>query len=569
MLRTVISSARLVLCCAIAAGAFWTWDAAAYSWERPHSVGSNSGFFDTRSIPARTPLKAVPGLGSIAAGAGPVIEADGTVVIGNQEGKLMTFRPDGTPWWSRDLPGQMILASPVIDSEGSIYVVGVQNYTDHRVAPPVKVQKSILHKFTAGGGWLYQTPFPEHYKGAVTSAAPNIWKSGGAEVIMVPIAYPNTVGGGYETHLVAFSTTGQVIGDAKVGYASPTVTGGPGFDWGDILDLLPPYGFSSPAAPARKFLWPQPTAALFTYAGGGTPFIIVADGFQDLVGFTFSGMVFQEIFRVHDEADLRVIGSTPMVTPDGHTVFGTPAGIRFAGPNMNPVATIKDIQTMTAPTQLADGKIAIATNNWQLAILQGGTVETRISLGSDASMASPAATRMHIFVSTQDALVTYDATTLQEVARFNWQGGGLWPPVIGPQGNIYAIVGSQLYVFPGPGQDNVASTGSATAPATPVTDAPPQTAPAEPEQPAQSSKQSFKPPLTANGNRLFACESPDSDDCGKGDAKAIAQAFCQKQGFTRADDIDTDSKKVKAETLDGQLCSKKKCRVFDKIVCKM
>jgi hypothetical protein len=556
---------RLILASAIAAIALSPFDAVAYSWERPHSVGSNSGFFDTRSIPAQTPIKTIPSLGSFAAGAGPVIEADGTVVVGNQEGKLMTFHPDGTPGWSRTIPQQMIVASPVIDSEGSIYVVAIQNYTDHRVSPPVKVQKSVLHKFNSTGGWLYQTPFPDHFNGAITTAAPNIWKSEGAEVIMVPIAYPNTIGGGYETHLVAFSTMGQVIGDAKVGYASGTVTGGPGFDWGDILDLLPPYGFSSPAAPGRKFLWPEPTAALFTYAGGGTPFIIVADGFQDLVGFTFSGMVFQEIFRVHDEAEFRSIGSTPLVTPDGHTVFSTPAGIRFAGPNMNPLATVKGATTMTAPTQLASGKVAVVTSGWELAILNGANVETKISLGSDASMASAAATRMHIFVSTDNALITYDANTLQEVGRFNWSGGGLWPPVIGPQGNVYAIVGSQMFVFPGPGQTNVASTGAATDPALPT--APVSTQPAQPTQ--SSSRQAYKPPLTANGNRLFACQSLDGDDCGKGDAKSIAQAFCQKQGFSAVDDIDTDNKKVKAETLDGQYCTKKKCKVFDKIVCKM
>jgi hypothetical protein len=32
---------------------------------------------------------------------------------------------------------------------------------------------------------------------------------------------------------------------------------------------------------------------------------------------------------------------------------------------------------------------------------------------------------------------------------------------------------------------------------------------------------------------------------------------------------DVDSRKVKAETLDGRLCTKKKCKVFDRIVCKM
>ena len=569
MLRTKLSAAlHLALAAAIA---LYATSAAGYSWERPHSVGSNSGFFDTTSIPAQVPIRTIEQLDGLAAGAGPVIAADGTVIIGTAQGKVMAFHPDGTLWWSRTIPRQMIVASPTLDSEGSIYVVGVENYTDHRVSPPVKVQKSTLHKFTLGGGWLYQTPFPGNAANAVTTAAPNIWKSGGTEVIMVPITdtVPNT--GVYETHLVAFSTMGQVIGDVVVGYESPTLTGGPDISWDDILDLLPPYGFSSPAGTVRKFLWPQPTVALFTYAGGGTPFIIVASNLQDLVGYTFSNLTFQEVFRVHDEGDLRFFGSTPLVTPDGHTVIGTPAGIRFAGPNMNALPVVKDVRTKTAPTQLASGKVAVITDNNQMVILQGAQVDKAIYLGSDASMASAAATRMHIFVSTYDALITYDANTFQEVARFNWAGGGLWQPVIGPQGNVYAVVGSRMYVFPGPGQANAtqAGTGNASAnPASPTMPAPTQGTD-QPTQPEQSARQAYKPPLAADGSRLLACNNADGDDCGKSDAKQIAQAFCEKQGFKTVSDIDTDTKKVQAQTLDGQACTKKKCKVFSKIICGM
>jgi hypothetical protein len=88
----------------------------------------------------------------------------------------------------------------------------------------------------------------------------------------------------------------------------------------------------------------------------------------------------------------------------------------------------------------------------------------------------------------------------------------------------------------------------------------------EPGAVAQDSKP-YKPPMTANGNRLFACEELDGDDCGKGDYNAIATAFCKKEGFVGAGQIQVDSKKVKAETLDGRFCSKNKCKVFDQIVC--
>jgi hypothetical protein len=85
----------------------------------------------------------------------------------------------------------------------------------------------------------------------------------------------------------------------------------------------------------------------------------------------------------------------------------------------------------------------------------------------------------------------------------------------------------------------------------------------------QPQEQTYQPPMTTNGNRLFACEELDQDDCGKGDHKDISLAWCQKQGYPKVKDFDVDSKKVKAETLDGRFCSKNKCKVFDTIACQM
>jgi hypothetical protein len=93
------------------------------------------------------------------------------------------------------------------------------------------------------------------------------------------------------------------------------------------------------------------------------------------------------------------------------------------------------------------------------------------------------------------------------------------------------------------------------------------TDPAQPTSPQTSHL--YHPPLTTNGNRLFACEELDQDGCGNGDYNTIALAFCQKEGFTQADHLDVDSHKVKAETLDGHFCSKNKCKVFDTINCHM
>jgi outer membrane protein assembly factor BamB len=589
MLRPIFS-ARVIQICLAGAMTLHAAAAAAYSWDRPHGSSTNAGFFDAATIPANTPLKVIQNIGTFAPNASPVIGPDGTVYVGNEQGKLMAFHADGTPWWSRDIPGQSISASPLLGADGSIYVVGIKPFTDHRFNPPEHRFDAMLHKFTVGGGWIRQTPFPEKYGAAGTSdiapAAPNMWKSGNAEVIMVPVIYDLPLHGGWETHLLAFSTDAQILADATVGDSVPTVTGGSGLpDWAVYSCLIPPFlhciglvnsGFQSkPGAPTEPVhdpvLRPVPTAAVYTYPGGGTPHVLVADGFHNLVDYTFGGMNFNEIFRIDDGNDDGAVWATPTVTYDGHTIFTSKDGIRFAGPNMNTVPTVKGTYTITAPTILRDGRIVVMATDGSITVLNGEQVVTRIPI--EFSVASAAASHTHFFVSTWHHFITFDATTLQEVGRFDWPDGGLSSPAIGPQGNVYVIASNQLYVFPGPGQAAVATTGTVGNPALPVTQSPVQPVatqpaqPAEPAQPSQASRKAYKPPLTASGNRLFACQDPGGDDCGKGDAKDIAKAFCQKQGFTAAADLDLDTRKGKAETLDGQFCARNKCRVFSKIVC--
>jgi hypothetical protein len=105
---------------------------------------------------------------------------------------------------------------------------------------------------------------------------------------MVPVAYPLPFSSGHENHLIAFSTSGQVLADAKVSIESPTTYG----EQGKITGFVVPGDGSRPPEP------PMPTAAIFTNQGGGTPFIIVADGYQNVVGYTFDNTALTETFRV-------------------------------------------------------------------------------------------------------------------------------------------------------------------------------------------------------------------------------------------------------------------------------
>lgn len=564
------AAAAAVLLAAVATGAL--------AWERPHSDGNNSGFADVKTLAAKTAPVTVPNLGTFAGGAGPVVAKDGTVYLGTVEGKLIALHADGSPYWSREIGhGESIVASPAIGSDGMIYAIGMKHYTDHRVEPALEVVESTLNRFTPSGGYLGATPFPMHGTSGAAMGGPNIWKSGNNEAVIVAAAYPHGAGAGHDVYLIAFSTAGGVVAETRAEVFVPTVTGG----WGvgtlrTISCLVPivglplcvPHGFTAPGHPIES---PPSNVATFTYAGGGTPWVILSDHMQDLIGYTFTGDTFYENFRLHTKDYL--LRSGPMVLPDGHTLIGVEkldraadgvespsysGGIVFGGPNMQKAGPVDGRQMVYAtPTRMADGRVALIGVYGQLTILQGDQVATELQMPG-GSVVSAAASRTHLFVSTSDAFLSYDTNTLAEVGRIDWVGGGISPPAIGPQGHVYAIASNILFVFPAPRQVpmDVATGGQ-----------PQQLIETQPT--AQPASHLYHPPMTVNGNRLFACEELDQDGCGNGDYHAISLAFCQKQGFTQAGGIDVDSRKVKAETLDGRFCKKKQCKVFDTIDCKM
>lgn len=568
-----LSVARLSVVCLVALSLCVPAQTAA-AWETAHGKPDNTGFADVATAPAKDP-RILSDLGSFAPGAGPVVAADGTVYVGTEQGKLLSFKPDGTPGWSRSLNrGEAIYASPAIGADGSIYVIGVRQYTDHRVEPPAKVVATTLHRFTASGGWASQTPFPDHAGGGLTTASPNLWRFNGAELVMVPALYKRAIDGGVDVRLLAFAPDGGLVADQRATSLVPETTGG-----GDLPGWAVPlcvatlyigcllgvdYAGTGPYPPPPPF----PGIAIHTNPQGGTPWIALSDHHKDLVGFTFSlaDHQFREVFRVHD--DNRFLRSAPGFLPEARSIVGSEdifrdsdgaqsgaekGGAVLSGPNQNKAGPITGLQHIYgSATRLKDGRTALLGAHGELTLLNGIQVTRRLQLNGFAIVGA-AASRTHLFVSTSAAFYTFDPASMTEAARFDRAGGGWSQPAIGPFGHVYAILGRDLAIFAPPANQ-------------PISGAMPDGSGAAP-QPASVDKQSFKDPLTANNNRLFACERPDGDDCGKGDHRAIAKAFCQGKGFGRARDFDVKARKVKAETLDGQFCSKNKCKVFEEIVC--
>jgi len=196
----------------------------------------------------------------------------------------------------------------------------------------------------------------------------------------------------------------------------------------------------------------MPGVAIFTFAGGGAPFVIVSDQRHDIVGFTAtspSAPKLTETFRVHDTK--RRLLSSPMVLPNGQTLVSTVGGeIVFAGPNGTKLPPVKLAGGIIygAPTLIASG-LAVSIAGSKLAVLRDGKVVSTASLPAK-SYAAAASSRTHVFVSTTDALVTFDADAKRQLQIFDWVNGGASPPAIGPGGQVYAIASNILFVFPGP-----------------------------------------------------------------------------------------------------------------------
>ncbi|WP_374371945.1 hypothetical protein [Dongia sp.] len=581
---------RLHFICIILAGLTWAEPAAAKglkpdpvpdAWLRAHADGSNSGFADVVTAPAIKIARSSAGLETIAFGAGPVIGQDGTVYVGNRQGTLFAFHADGNPAWSRQLPpGQEILAAPAIGADGSIYVIGVAAFTDDRVTPPFTRPDSTLHKFLPGGGYAWNVPFPEpsaalpisNGRGG-TTAPPAIWSFGGLEVVMVPTVYVNRVGLSREVRLVAFSTEGPgVLDDILVtNFHQGDVTGSCGDDVLFCFIPLPGFqgqGVTTTINPEDRLpegaTLPLPGAAIYRFPGGGTPWIIVADQRHDIVGFTFSpqgGLV--ERMRSHDPN--WTLTAPPLILPDTRTlVGGHPRVVGFRGQDIKRRVFIEGVGGANL-ARLPDGQTVVAVGWRGFNILQGEAVGAGDEFPG-ASIVPPAVSRSHFFISTASALYTYDAATMVRLAKLAWRGGGVSPPAIGPRGDVYAIAGNKLHVFPRPCETCAVEPLSATMP----TDdgaaavAPEPGAPMVPAaEPTSQGSSRFKKPMGPNGLRLHACTTLDGNECGR----PAADAFCRSQGWAEADKYDVDSKKEVAETLSGEQCTKNKCKLFDYIEC--
>ena len=595
---------------ALAGALLLPWPALADSWSVSRGNPAATGSINIDTSAAQRASIISHYIGTFADGCGPVVGRDGEVVLANEQGKVMV--QGGTTFgWERQLnSGFAVKSTPAIASNGNIYVLSSRKYTDHRVSPAVERVDVEINGFSSGGGWLFHYPVPAPAGGAIATAPLNIMRApDGSELIVFPIRYRPPASTATILHLYAYTLTGSLAAQVPVSSLVTPVEGG----------MSGASGGPTPTAPldhhGQKYPVSLPVPGVAVRPNDPTV-VVLNDGISKIVSYRFDGAAFRELWRV-DREDLL---SAPAIKDTQTTFFNGAAhylGVSADG-QFNRAG---DIVGSHAPPTIVPTGAVLFTNRLRRMIVGGGG---QYDIGGD-SIAPAVASRNYIYVSSVRGLVSYRASDLTFVSIYDWPNGdrgGHSAPAIGPTGYIYAIAGNKLYTFfpstepanrtaagsggvvggdlggndagdtgkpkpmkntlnpailtapqaatDGGGSGGSSVTGGKVYQAQPnailngATSAPQQTTDQPPPQEAAlPTSQKFDPPLTASGKPLSACVDADFDDCGK----AAARAFCESKGFTKASNIDIDTKKVQAETLSGAICTKSKCKIVDKVTC--
>ena len=281
----------------------------------------------------------------------------------------------------------------------------------------------------------------------------------------MPAYYPNL--NGFDLQLVAFTPFGSVMSDTRVATITRDVSGGSSI-WGWIRDFFTlRFSTNVPAFPFAPL--PDPGVAIAP-RDGASPAIVLTEG---LTGGTLA-------YELSQAVGLRLLyrrvqrGRVPLTTGlslsdgavlaptarrDGDGILTDPriARTRIDGQGYMDVTGITE--SVAPLTRMLDGRVTSVTRDFGIEVFSIPTLQLSVPLQGQ-SIAPAAASRNHVFVSTTAGFHSIDARTLDVVGRFDWTGGGLSSPALGPDGRIYALAADALHVWPGRPQTWICGPGS-------------------------------------------------------------------------------------------------------------
>jgi outer membrane protein assembly factor BamB len=400
-------------------------------WSQFHANGSNQGFILVNSGIARQPKWSVP-IGKVAYSS-PALGANGDVYVGTTDGELVAVGSNGNLRWKKIIAvNSAIVSSPAVGLDNNIYIISVPK-------DPNTYWSSTLHSVTPDGNINWSRNFPDGF----TTGSAKTWTSNGKTYVFVHITKVPY------TQLVIFDQNSNEIHRENV--CGAEITGGYPIpsDWWRIFTGGMPFVFQTP--PSTDPLGPlYPTVAIvdFKNLSPDQPIIIVADNACGIRAYQWSP---PKLSNKWNQYNRETMYSSPAVDGTGLVVVGRKDG-HIVAYDMITGAQQWDYDAqepiVATPALFASYVFAASLDHFHIIDSRDGRLAQKVD-SKGHSVASPALTANHVYLSTDAGLYTFDNVPNGEIFINRESSGGFSSPAVDKDGTVYVVTSSgELQAFP-------------------------------------------------------------------------------------------------------------------------
>lgn len=376
----------------------------------------------------------------------PVVGGNGSVYVGDLNGRLHAISRFGSKRWMLDFtpamgsPPAMINSSPAVSDNGAIYVVSTEVVAEETF-------RSTLHVVGSNGALIRSTPLPEE---GYTTSSPKIWRFDGEDHIFLYVRE------GFDSAaLLVFDALGQVVAREAMFCNTPVTGSSPIWDAlgtffelmhdaffdGDLGIEFDTSGTSTPLS--ERFGWLDPTVAIVDEPGlieEGRPLIVVVDKACFVKAFEWAEPRLVE--RWSDRHEF-LFQSSPAVAEAGRVIVTGDREGHVRGRDLITGDELWEQDLDDGPIMSTaatfGGSIAYVLTEEHIAGLDtaDGTLLLRQPT-TGRSAASPVLTGSKLYVSSRADLASY-SLDLRDHVHIHQGRGGLATPAVGADGTIYAV----------------------------------------------------------------------------------------------------------------------------------
>ncbi|MGR9115332.1 MAG: hypothetical protein ACU85E_06165, partial [Gammaproteobacteria bacterium] len=417
-------------------------------WSQFHGDPQNGGFMASRSVPALTPTWRLE-VGPVAHSS-PTIGTDGTIYIGNLDGKLIAVNPNGTEKCSIDLSDGIILSTPAVAEDDTVYIISTRQLKKNTFS-------STLHSVTSNCtvNWSYTFPSINNDIKGHTSASAKVLESNRGVHIFASVrtsrprddADNDDVEDGLN-EIFVFNRSGNVIDRRTIGGCVSVSGGGSDISGAlsDIWDFITHFPETSAEigdafGPLyEQFGWLDPTLAittLSTLTSSDRPLVIVADNCLGLrlTGFHWQlGLSNPKLARIwtYDDDSRKRYYSSPAVFVNGLLVIGREDGlIQGFDPESGDKLWEQQVDEAVMATPASFGRQIFLNSLHRIHVLEANGEKVDVPAGSallnGQSIASPALSANYAYFNSTGGMLTRSFNLLTR-AKDEDASGGLASP---------------------------------------------------------------------------------------------------------------------------------------------